>query len=378
MTNDLTQVTSGVSGWGIRGRQVQIRPDDSSGLAVPAARKAVLTAVLSLILSAASGLTVSAAQAADKDDFVGSILADRSDEDDAPVRLNRNKVQSAPAAKAAVSVTPVPEPSAGKQVVVSVPESVPAATEPAPAPAPAPAEPEPSVAPEPAPAPAPAVPEPSVAPEPAPAPAPAEPEPSVAPESAPTPAPAEPEPSAAPEPAPAPAPAEPEPSAAPEPAPVPQPVEPSAAPAPAPQPAEPAQTEAPAVSAPAPAVQPAEPEKSARDRVREFFRTKQRSPEGAMALAREIKPESKEDQDAVFRLWYYAVQQSHSPAYLPYAKALDPTQVPWGTIRKDPLEAWTFYRKAGAMSELSVLKAWATQESARGNRAAQGLINYLR
>jgi hypothetical protein len=97
-----------------------------------------------------------------------------------------------------------------------------------------------------------------------------------------------------------------------------------------------------------------------------------------MALAREIKPESKEDQDAVFRLWYYAVQQSHSPAYLPYAKALDPTQVPWGTIRKDPLEAWTFYRKAGAMSELSVLKAWATQESARGNRAAQGLINYLR
>ena len=344
MTNDLTQVTSGVSGWGIRGRQVQIRPDDSSGLAVPAARKAVLTAVLSLILSAASGLTVSAAQAADKDDFVGSILADRSDEDDAPVRLNRNKVQSAPAAKAAVSVTPVPEPSAGKQVVVSVPESVPAATEPAPAPAPAPAEPEPSVAPEPAPAPAPA----------------------------------EPEPSAAPEPAPAPAPAEPEPSAAPEPAPVPQPVEPSAAPAPAPQPAEPAQTEAPAVSAPAPAVQPAEPEKSARDRVREFFRTKQRSPEGAMALAREIKPESKEDQDAVFRLWYYAVQQSHSPAYLPYAKALDPTQVPWGTIRKDPLEAWTFYRKAGAMSELSVLKAWATQESARGNRAAQGLINYLR
>ena len=361
MTNDLTQVTSGVSRCGIRGRQEQIRPDDSSGYAVPAARKAVAVAVLSLILSAASGLTLSSAQAADKDDIVGSILADRSDEDDAPVRLNRNKVQSAPAAKAAVSVTPVPEPSAGKQVVVSVPESVPAATEPAPAPAPAPAEPEPSVAPEPAPAPAPAVPEPSVAPEPAPAPAPAEPEPS-----------------AAPEPAPAPAPAEPEPSAAPEPAPVPQPVEPSAAPAPAPQPAEPAQTEAPAVSAPAPAVQPAEPEKSARDRVREFFRTKQRSPEGAMALAREIKPESKEDQDAVFRLWYYAVQQSHSPAYLPYAKALDPTQVPWGTIRKDPLEAWTFYRKAGAMSELSVLKAWATQESARGNRAAQGLINYLR
>ena len=97
-----------------------------------------------------------------------------------------------------------------------------------------------------------------------------------------------------------------------------------------------------------------------------------------MELAGKINPISKEDQDAVYRLWYYAAGRDHAAAYLPYAKALDPTQAPWGTIKKDPMEAWEYYKKANAIAELTALKAWATQQAARGNRSARRLLKSLR
>ena len=370
--DELGQFSSGVSGQA--GKRISGRTFVSIA--------AVLMMSCSMVADFGHHSFVSSAYAAgDKDDFMGGIFADRSkDEDDAPPKASGQKAE-APAQGAQDSPAPVAsEPTPAVQ-----PEPAPAASEPAPAvqpePAPAASEPPPTVQPEPAPA----VSEPAPAVQPEPAPAVSEPAPAVQPEPAP----------AVSEPAPA---VQPEPAPAVQPEPVPQPavsapavtvetvVEPGsvspAAPAPAsPSPSEPAAAPAaPPAAAPAAvsAPEPQKPEKTARERVREFFSSKQRTPEAAMELAAKINPLSKSDQDAVYRLWYYSVRQEHAAAYLPYAKALDPTQAPWGTIKKDPMEAWQYYKKANAIAELSMLKTWATQEAARGNRSARRLLKSLR
>ena len=99
--------------------------------------------------------------------------------------------------------------------------------------------------------------------------------------------------------------------------------------------------------------------------------------QGAYELARELDTTTDEQKDAVFRLLYYAASEGYVPAFMSYAACLDPTREPWGTIAKDPLESYTYYKKAGtgeAVAAMGKIREWATELNARGDaRAARWL-----
>ncbi len=110
--------------------------------------------------------------------------------------------------------------------------------------------------------------------------------------------------------------------------------------------------------------------KSVREQVMEFF-AGERSPEGAIALANSLKASSTEEEDALFRLYYYAAQAGQPEAALRYAECLDPSKPVWGTIQKDGAEAWYYYGQnpAGEQAK-AALKQWTEQAAAGGNAAA--------
>ena len=85
----------------------------------------------------------------------------------------------------------------------------------------------------------------------------------------------------------------------------------------------------------------------ARGRARTFFAGADRTPQGAFELTQDVDTTTSEQQDAVFRLLYFAANGGHQPAFVPYAACLDPTTEKWGTLEKDPPEAWAYYKKAG-------------------------------
>ncbi|HBC69621.1 MAG TPA: hypothetical protein DCZ56_04635, partial [Sutterella sp.] len=131
--DELGQVSSGVSGQA--GKRISGRTFVSIA--------AVLMMTCSMVADFGQHSFVSSAYAAgDKDDFMGGIFADRSnDEDDAPPKASGQKAE-APAQGAQDSPAPVAsEPTPAVQ-----PEPAPAASEPAPAvqPEPAPAASEPA------------------------------------------------------------------------------------------------------------------------------------------------------------------------------------------------------------------------------------------
>ncbi|MBO4368969.1 MAG: hypothetical protein J5803_02575, partial [Desulfovibrio sp.] len=146
-------------------------------------------------------------------------------------------------------------------------------------------------------------------PEPSPEPAPA---PSVepVPEPEPTPAPSA-EPVPEPEPTPAPS-AEPVPEPEPTPAPSAEPVpEPEPAPLPSAEPAPQPKAE--------PAPLPEAPKVTLVQEVQSFFRGSERTGEKAKELATRLKPTNPEEEDALFRLYYYAEEHGDTSLLLPYA-----------------------------------------------------------
>lgn len=117
-------------------------------------------------------------------------------------------------------------------------------------------------------------------------------------------------------------------------------------------------------------------EKSAEERVRQFFRGQNQTPQAALELAEQLgsKPDS---QDAVYRLYYFAAGKSDPAALLRYGACIDPSLPKWGTINKDGREAWEMYRKAlqgepeKARAAMDNLRAWLEKEAASGNAMAK-------
>lgn len=118
---------------------------------------------------------------------------------------------------------------------------------------------------------------------------------------------------------------------------------------------------------------------SVEDQVRNFFKGERMSPLAAAELAARLPKNTPQEQDAVYRLYYYAADNGEPSALFPYAQALDPSMPAFGTIEKDAPEAWNAYRKAPdqdkAAKAMTQLRGWLEDESQRGNREA---ANWLR
>ena len=104
--------------------------------------------------------------------------------------------------------------------------------------------------------------------------------------------------------------------------------------------------------------------------------------QGARELAATLQQSSAEDQDALFRLWYFAAGAGDPAACLSLARVVDPALPAWGSIRKNGAEAWSLYAKAlpqhpDAAGAQRDLKQWLEKEAAAGNREAIGWIRAI-
>ena len=111
------------------------------------------------------------------------------------------------------------------------------------------------------------------------------------------------------------------------------------------------------------------------ERVRIFF--EQGSPGGAdaaMALAEALPRSNASEQDAIYRLYYYAAGQGNSKALAAYARCLDPSLPAWGSIQKDAPLAWQSYAAAlsggGDGAAMRHMRAWLEKSAAEGNTQA--------
>ena len=104
--------------------------------------------------------------------------------------------------------------------------------------------------------------------------------------------------------------------------------------------------------------------------------------QGARELAAMLQQSSTEDQDAVYRLWYFAADAGDVAACLHLAQTVDPSRPAWGSILKNGAEAWSLYAKVApqqpdAANALHALKQWMEQEAAKGNKEAIGWIRKI-
>lgn len=118
------------------------------------------------------------------------------------------------------------------------------------------------------------------------------------------------------------------------------------------------------------------PQATARERARSFFANQNKTPQGAYELTKDLETTTPEQQDAAFRLLYYAISNNYAPAFAAYATCLDPTTPPWGTIQKDGATAWEYYKKAGtpegAAAADKVLD-WTKQNASSNAKAREWL-----
>lgn len=129
----------------------------------------------------------------------------------------------------------------------------------------------------------------------------------------------------------------------------------------------------------------AEPGAVAEELVRRFFaQGRPDGGEGAMALAARIPAGNAAEQDALYRLYYYAAGQGNPRGLLSYGQALDPSRPQWGSIQKDAVLAWQSYAAAqakGSRNEageaMRRMSAWLEEEAARGSAAAASWLARL-
>lgn len=116
---------------------------------------------------------------------------------------------------------------------------------------------------------------------------------------------------------------------------------------------------------------------SVEEKVRQFFRGGQLTAKNAALLAGELSTKTPAEQDAVYRLLYYAAEHGEPSMLLPYGACMDPSKPQWGTIEKDAPAALAAYRKAlatepdAARQNIDHLTAWLGQQASNGNRLAQ-------
>lgn len=117
----------------------------------------------------------------------------------------------------------------------------------------------------------------------------------------------------------------------------------------------------------------------ARGRVGAFFASENRNPKAAMELAADLDASTTEQQDAIFRLYYYAAEEGMEEAYLPYAQCVDPSKPAWGSIKKDAAEAWYYYGKTAQGKALQTeLEAWVKDAAEKGDPDARKWLQEMK
>ena len=127
-------------------------------------------------------------------------------------------------------------------------------------------------------------------------------------------------------------------------------------------------------------------QKSAEEQVRAFFSGPDVTAKAALALAAQLPKATPAEQDALYRLYYFAAESEAPAAFMPYAACLDPAEPKWGTIEKDAAAAYAAYAKAAAsdpkvakaaLEAQTRLRAWLEREAAAGNAQARSWLQEL-
>lgn len=127
------------------------------------------------------------------------------------------------------------------------------------------------------------------------------------------------------------------------------------------------------------------PQAGTEEQVRLFFNSQEVTPREAAALARTLPATTRAEQDAIYRLYYFASENGESSVLLEYGACLDPAKPQWGSINKDAPAAWNIYerlRQAGqhaaqGAAAQDALRAWLKSEAAAGNAQARHWLGQL-
>jgi hypothetical protein len=113
-------------------------------------------------------------------------------------------------------------------------------------------------------------------------------------------------------------------------------------------------------------------------RVSSFLRSDERDSVKAMELADDLDPKTPEEQDLVFKLYYLAAMRGHERGSFKYAECLDPTKPDWGSIKKDPVEAWEYYGMSDeGEPNRQNLKEWVKKQADNGDFQAKQWLQKL-
>ncbi|WP_202108436.1 hypothetical protein [Succinivibrio dextrinosolvens] len=117
---------------------------------------------------------------------------------------------------------------------------------------------------------------------------------------------------------------------------------------------------------------------STRQRVSQFLASKGTAEE-AVDLAKQLDAKSVEEQDSVFKLYYYAAMKDNSEGALKYAECLDPSYPQWGTIQKDAVEAMSYYKlHPNGSGLMENMKKWLEESAGSGNQDAQKWLRQIK
>lgn len=114
--------------------------------------------------------------------------------------------------------------------------------------------------------------------------------------------------------------------------------------------------------------------------VRQFFIGGNITPAAAAELARGLSAKTASEQDAIYRLYYFAAENGEPGALIEYATCLDPAKAQWGTIQKDAVMADEVYKKAiehnlpGAVEARKAMRGWLESQAQSGNAAARAWL----
>lgn len=140
--------------------------------------------------------------------------------------------------------------------------------------------------------------------------------------------------------------------------------------------------------APAPVAEPAQKQPSqtqpalarkpgTEEQVKNFFSSPNITPQGAATLAAGLSRNTPAEQDAVYRLLYFAAENGENSVLPMYAGSLDPAMPGFGSIEKNAVEAWKVYEKMAetdphkARAAMQRLHDWLSREAAGGNAKAR-------
>lgn len=124
--------------------------------------------------------------------------------------------------------------------------------------------------------------------------------------------------------------------------------------------------------------------KSAGQLVKEFFSQPEPAPHAALNLAAALPKASAEEQDAIYRLYYFAYENGDQEAAMSYGNCLNPALPQWGTIKKNAPDAMQAYEKAenlnpeAAQKARADLLAWLEDQAAKGDAQAERWLNEIK